>query len=235
MVRGVHEAARLGFKVGIVSNAYWANAEKDATEWLKPFSNLIQGLSISSDLYHYNEKLGPKMRNACAAADKLEIPVGVFTIAQPDVTDAACAVGQLPAGESGVLYRGRAVEKLAARAPQKPWRDFTECPFEDLRDPGRVHVDPLGHLHICQGISMGNLFDAPLKEICNTFDPDSHPITGPLLEGGPSELVRRYGLSHEETYADACHLCYEARRQLRSRFPEILTPDQMYGVPQGEE
>ncbi len=25
-------------------------------------------------------------------------------------------------------------------------------------------------------------------------------------------------------------MCYEARRALRGRFPEILKPDQMYGV-----
>jgi hypothetical protein len=37
-------------------------------------------------------------------------------------------------------------------------------------------------------------------------------------------------VSHEESYADACHLCYQARCALRARFPEILTPDQMYGV-----
>ena len=91
-------------------------------------------------------------------------------------------------------------------------------------------MDPFGNLHICQGISIGNLFRTPLKEICETYHPDSHPIAGPLLEGGPAELVRRYGLSHGAAYADACHLCYEARRALRDRFPEILGPDQMYGA-----
>jgi hypothetical protein len=127
------------------------------------------------------------------------------------------------------MYRGRAAETLAPEARQQPWDQFTACPHEDLREPGRLHVDPFGHLHICQGISVGNLFQRPLKEICETYDPDSHPITGPLLAGGPAELVRRYGLPHQEGYADACHLCYESRRALRERFPEILVPDQMYG------
>jgi len=31
-------------------------------------------------------------------------------------------------------------------------------------------------------------------------------------------------------YADACHLCYQARTTLRERFPQVLNPDQMYGV-----
>jgi hypothetical protein len=131
------------------------------------------------------------------------------------------------------MYRGRAAEKLVPKAARWPWEQFTECPFENLREPGRVHVDPYGNLHICQGISLGNLFNTPLSEICEAYDPKSHPITGPLFEGGPVELVRRYELPHEERYADACHLCCEACRALRERFPEILMPDQMYGVVEG--
>jgi len=29
---------------------------------------------------------------------------------------------------------------------------------------------------------------------------------------------------------DACHLCYRAREFLRPHFPELLGPDEMYGV-----
>jgi hypothetical protein len=46
--------------------------------------------------------------------------------------------------------------------------------------------------------------------------------------------VRRYGLEHEESYADECHLCDRARDALRERFPKELCPDQMYRVV-GEE
>ncbi len=230
LLKGVEEATRQGYQVGIVTNSYWATDVNDAFEWLRPFAGLIRDLSISSDLYHWSEKLGQHAKDACQAAEKLDIPIGVISIAQPEVPDAVSGVGQLPKGESPVMYRGRAAEKLAAQATQRPWEQFTECPYENLREPGRVHVDPFGNLHLCQGISLGNLFQTPLSEICETCDADTHPIVGPLLEGGPVELVRRYGLSHEESYADACHLCYEARRALRERFPEILKPDQMYGV-----
>ena len=230
LLKGIQMAAEMGFQVGVVSNSYWATAEQDAREWLRPFAGRIQDLSVSSDLFHWSEKLSQQAKNARAAAEQLGIPLGIISIAQPEATDSASAVGKLPEGETSVMYRGRAAEKLVGRTPWWPWGQFTECPYEDLREPGRVHVDPLGHVHICQGISLGNLFDKPLSEICETYDPDSHPITGPLLEGGPAELVRRYGLSHRESYADACHLCYETCRALRERFPEILMPDQMYGV-----
>ena len=230
LLRAVQEATQMGFQVGIVSNAYWAVTVEDAQEWLRPFAGLIQELSVSSDLYHYTEPLSCQSRNALQAAHNLDIPIGTISIAQPETTHATLAVGQLPPDESGVMYRGRAVEKLAPRAPWKSWVQFTECPYENLREPGRVHLDPFGNLHICQGISIGNLFLTPLKEICASFKPDAHPITGPLLDGGPAELVSRYALPHGETYADACHLCYTARLELRTRFPHSLLPGQMYGV-----
>jgi hypothetical protein len=77
---------------------------------------------------------------------------------------------------------------------------------------------------------VGNLFRTSLSAICQGYDLETHPVIGPLLAGGPAELVRRYALSPQSGYADACHLCDEARRALRSRFPDCLGPDQMYGV-----
>lgn len=232
LVKGARMAARMGFRVGIVSNAYWATTVEDALAWLRPLAGLIQDLSVSSDLYHWSEKLSQQARDARAAAERLRIPIGTICIAQPEATNAAPATGQLPPGESAVMYRGRAAEKLVARAARHPWEQFTECPHEDLREPGRVHVDSLGNLHICQGIVIGNMLRTPLLKICRTYDPDAHPVTGPLLAGGPAEMVRRYGLAHEELYADACHLCYESRLALRERFPGILAPGQMYGAPE---
>ena len=230
LLAGVRLAKDAGFEVGIVSNSYWATSVEDALEWLRPFAGLIDDLSVSSDEYHYDEKLSRQARHACAAAEQLGIQIGTISIAPPEAADPTLVVGQLPEDDSGVMYRGRAAEKLSGRARQRPWTQFTSCPHEDLREPGRVHVDPLGNLHICQGIVIGNLFQTPLKDICARYDPDEHPITGPLLRGGPIELVKRYGVSHRAAYADACHLCYEARRDLRDRFPEVLAPDQVYGL-----
>jgi MoaA/NifB/PqqE/SkfB family radical SAM enzyme len=231
LVQSVQKAAEMGFQVGIVTNTYWATSRRDALEWLRPFAGLVQDLSISSDLFHYSEKVSRQTENARAAAEELGIPLGVISIAQPEETEAAKASGQLPLGESGIMYRGRAADVLVEKASRHPWQEFKECPYENLRDPGRVHVDPYGNVHICQGISIGNMLQTPLREICENYDPDAHPITGPILRGGPAELVRQHDLGHEEEYADACHLCDDARRKLRDKFMEILMPDQMYGVP----
>ncbi len=219
--RAVVRAKQRGFKVGIVSNAYWANSEDDALEWLRPLAGFIDDLSVSSDDYHHSGEKQNKPETARIAARQLGIPVNFISIAEPDRSSAS--------SDSAVLYRGRAAKLLASQVPPAHWGRFTVCPWENLRSPQRVHVDPFGHIHICQGISMGNLLERPLKQIVSEFRPDEHPIVGPLLEGGPAALVERYGIPHEEGYADHCHLCYETRRALRARFPNELAPDQMYG------
>jgi radical SAM family protein len=230
LLRSARRAAELGFRVGIVTNGYWATDLPDAVEWLRDFSGIVQDLSISCDSFHGDEEQERRAQNARAAAERLGIPADLIRIAGPEASGARTASGQLPPGESAVMYRGRAAQKLAPRVTPQPWTRFTVCPHEDLREPGRVHVDPFGNVHLCQGISLGNMLRTPLAEICARYVPETHPISGPLLRGGPAELVRRYGISHAPGYADACHLCDEARRALRPRFPEILTPDAMYGA-----
>ncbi len=230
LLQSVRAASSMGFKVGIVSNSFWATTIDDAVECLRPFAGLVDDLSISSDIYHWDAALSQQAQNAQAAAQQLDIPLGIISIAQPESADTESAVGQLPAGEGSVMYRGRAAAELADRVPHHPWDQFDTCPFEDLRDPGRVHIDPFGNVHICQGISIGNVFEQSLAGICAAYDPDAHPITGPILAGGPAELTRRYDLPHQAAYADACHLCSQSCAALRSRYPSILTPDQMFGV-----
>ncbi len=228
LVQGVHKASEMGFSVGIVSNAYWATSMRDAIEWLQPFAGRLSDLTVSSDLFHCEKPLGEGPQNAVAAAKWMGIPTGMISVAQPEEAGKESR-GQLE-DASGVMFRGRAAANLAPRVQGHPWSSLNRCAHEDLVDPGRVHLDPLGNLHICQGIIIGNLFQRRLKDICESYRPEEHPICGPLLEGGPVALVEEYSLPHAESYADACHLCYEARLAMRSRFPEILAPDQMYGV-----
>jgi hypothetical protein len=183
---------------------------------------------VSSDLFHGDEILGERPQNALVAAKWLHIPTGMISIDQPEV-DVHQTHGQIE-DRGAVMYRGRAAKMLAEKATSHPWEGFDSCPHEDLRESGRAHLDPLGNIHICHGISIGNVFETPLKEICENYNADAHPICRLLLAGGPAALVTEYNLPHASHYADACHLCYEARTALRERFPQYLKPDQMYGV-----
>lgn len=228
--RGVRRAAEMGFQVGVVSNAYWATSERDAELCLEDLAGCVHSLEMSCDAYHGGEEQARHVENARAAAARLGIPAEVIRIAAPERAGVPHSAGQLRPGESRLMFRGRAAEALARTAPRHLAAEFTECPYEDLREPGRVHVDPHGYVHLCQGVVLGNLFETPLAAIAGSYDPDAHPIAGPLLAGGPAELARRYGHDLHGGWADACHLCYSARRDLRERFPAILAPGEMYGV-----
>jgi hypothetical protein len=228
LLAGVQAAVRLGFQVGVVSNAYWAHSQQDALEWLRPFAGLLEDLSVSSDLFHSDEYLSQQARNAQAAAKALGIPCDVIQIDCPQ--EAEASAGVIPSGKSAVMYRGRAAARLADKAPHQPWSVFDSCPHENLAEPGRLHVDPYGYLHVCQGITIGNVWETSLAEICSGYEPYAHPICGPILRGGPAAFVQEYNLPHQAAYADACHLCYTSRQSLREHFPTLLAPEQVYGL-----
>jgi hypothetical protein len=231
LIEALREAAALGFSRGIVSNCYWATSVEDAIEWLRPVAEIgVDDLSLSSDLFHGEAKMTENARHGVEAAVRLGLPQGVITIEVPEGCDAYAQAGKgEPITGGAVRFRGRAVAKLTAGVPRRPWTEFVECPSEDFVNPGRVHVDAFGHVHTCQGLVMGNLWQQPLTGIVANYDPQAHPIIGPLLAGGPKALVERYDLPHEEAYCDACHLCYLARDQLRPRFPQYLAPATVYG------
>jgi hypothetical protein len=231
LIEALWEAAALGFRRGIVSNCYWATSVEDAVEWLRPIAEIgVDDLSLSSDLFHGEAKLTQAARYGAEAAVRLGLPQDVITIEVPEgcIPYAQAGKGE-PITGGPVRFRGRAAVRLTEGVPRRPWTEFVECPDEDFVNPGRVHVDAFGHVQICQGLVMGNLWQQPLTELVTNYDPQAHPIIGPLLVGGPKALVERYDLPHEETYCDACHLCYLARDQLRLRFPQYLAPATAYG------
>ncbi|MCK4368654.1 MAG: radical SAM protein [Dehalococcoidales bacterium] len=233
MLEGIKMARGMGFQVGVVTNAYFATAEEDIEIWLKPLYKLgIADLSISNDSYHYeDERENPAIR-ARNVARKLNMPVAEIHIEKPLVTKGAGekqAKGEPVIGGSTML-RGRAVEKLIAGLPLRYWQEFTECPYEDLESPKRVHLDPYGNVHLCQGLSMGNAWGKPLSKMVKDYDAGSHPICSPLVRGGPALLAKEYQVEHEDKYVDACHFCYVVRLKLLDRFPQYLTPKQVYGL-----
>ena len=80
MLSGINEAANLGFKVGVVTNSYWATSEEDATLWLSPLVGKIQDLTISSDLFHYSEKVSQQSKYVTRVAERLNIPLGITAL-----------------------------------------------------------------------------------------------------------------------------------------------------------
>jgi len=231
MLKTLREASNLGFRVEILSNSYWATSVEDAAEWLRPISE-VKGvdLTLSSDLYHGESWDTQDVKNAIKAAKSLQMNVGMIAIKNPR-SDVPCPseIEGVRVSPSELMYRGRAYSKLLDNVGKKPWRDFTKCPYEDFTNPKRIHIDPLGYVHVCQGVSIGNAWQKPFSEIIREYEPSKDAFIEPLVRGGPAAIVEKFGLPHDEAYADACHLCYHARLLLREKFPDTLAPDQMYG------
>lgn len=230
MLEGLRIAGEMGLQTGVVTNCYWASSAEDAELWLEPFKKLgIDDLSVSDDAFHSEKGRVSPASIAHTAAKKLGLPVCSICIEDPATADGKNVPGE-PVTGNGALLKGRAAEKLVQGLPLLPSHEFTACNDEELRAPQRVHVDPFGWVHICQGIVIGNLWQTPLSVLEKEYDATKHPICGPLLEGGPAELARKYHIPLEEQYASACHCCYLVRRDIIDSFPEQLAPRQVYGL-----
>ena len=232
LLEGIRFAKNMGFKVGLVTNAYGAISKEDAEIWFKPL--LVEGidcLSISDDSFHFGDVDSPSKRGLLVAK-KLGIPTFPISIQQPYV-DSVKREGRekgSPIIGGGAKFRGRAVEKLIGRLPHRSCGEFIKCPYEDSENPSRVHVDCYGNVQLCQGISMGNMWEYPLSKLVDEYDVDLHPICGPLSKGGPFLLAKKYGSNIEKEYIDECHFCYSIRKKLINRFVKLLTPKQVYGI-----
>lgn len=228
---GLREAKKLGFKTAFITNAYWATSVEDAKEWLKPILEIgVSDVVISDDTFHYGKEEENLAKYARQAAEEFGLPVSKISIEEPKQYMKEKQWRGEPVREGAVLFKGRPAEKLIEGVPRRPWKEFDKCVDEDFSNQKRVHIDPFGYVHVCQGITMGNMKKTPLHVMFEQFNPHTHPICEPILRGGPAELVRTYNVEHEKSYVDECHLCYCTRLKLRKMFPEILAPDQMYGI-----
>ncbi len=231
LVEGIRLARDRGFEVGIVTNGYWATSDEVAENRLRPLAEMgVADLSISDDGFHSDGRDPTPVRTAIDVARRLGMPVNTIAIEEPSLQteDEGHAKGATIIG-GDVVFRGRAADQLTAGLPLSPAASFGQCPFEDLVAPERVHVDTHGNVQFCQGVSIGNLWHTRLAELLAEYRPTSHPICGPLVEGGPARLAEYYGVAPEDGAVTACHLCFRARRALIDRFPSQLAPRQIYG------
>jgi MoaA/NifB/PqqE/SkfB family radical SAM enzyme len=238
LVESVRLAKKMGFRIGIVSNGYWATSEEDAQLWLKPLAEIgLDDLSLSDDEYHRGSAQVSPVQAARAAAESLGMEPSTICIDAPVVTTPEAADGTKgePVIGGGAVFRGRAAEKLTTGLPTRSARTMTCCPHEELKAPKRVHVDSFGNVHICQGLSMGNMWQTPLSELVAHYDYREHPICSALVEGGPSALARGHNVQAADRYVDECHMCYLVRKELLNEHPQFLAPPQVYGIRPGND
>jgi MoaA/NifB/PqqE/SkfB family radical SAM enzyme len=232
LLEGLRMVRAAGFDAGIVTNGYWATSVEDGLHWLRPIRDLgVVDFSVSDDEFHRLDKNDRRAEFARQADQQLGISTGTICIEPPSVSRQAFEDHRgKPVIGGGVLFKGRAAEKLTAGLPLRDSKELTTCPHEDLVSPERVHVDAHGNVHLCQGLIMGNIWETPLAELIRSYEAQKHPIVGPLVRGGPIGLANEQKLAVSDGYVDECHLCYTVRKALLPRFPQYLTPKEAYGL-----
>ena len=226
LLAGVRAVARLGMEPAMVTCGYFATNPVEGELWLRPLVEAgLRRLEVSIDELHGKGEAHNHARNLVTAARAVGLQVAVLSACRPgDATGVAS--GAVP-----ILLRGRAAQECVEGLELRPWDAFDECSDEELESPRRVHIDAYGHVHVCQGLLAGNVWDSSLAQVVGGYDPRSHAVIGPLLEGGPAALFRSWLPGSTARYASACHACYDARRQLRLRLPRHLGPAQVYDEP----
>ncbi len=233
LLEAVRTAHQAGFKVGIVTNAYLSHTPLDAELWLKPLARAgLDFLSISDDSFHYGDREITPARIAREKAHELGISVDSIAISDPtpEAGDKGGDQKGAPVEGGQAMFRGRAADKLTSGLAGTDPRKLTKCPYEDLADPSRVHVDAYGNVHLCQGLLMGNMWKTPLPRLVEQYEVGNHPLCSALDQGGPALLAERLDVDSEPEYVDECHFCFSIRRSLLDRYPEYLAPRQVYGL-----
>lgn len=229
LIESIKLAKKTGFKVGIVTNGYGAVSYSDALIWLAPLAKLqIDSLNISNDVFHYEEPNSPASF-AFAAAQDLGIPASAISIEKPQKAGSCNNEKGKPIVGGKLMFRGRAAEKLTKDLPETNKEDLQTCPYEELVSPKRVHIDCYGHIHLCQGLTMGNMNTKPLSKLILEYNYNLHPICNYLQNGGPHLLAKQYNIDIKDKCVDECHYCYLIRSNLINKFPQYLTPKQVYG------
>jgi hypothetical protein len=214
LLRLMRRGAELGLGVSALTNAYWATSREETQRRIAELMAAgMSSLGISTDQWH-----------------RMHVPLERVELLLEVCEKAGLQASRMETAIEGVLFRGRAAERLAPGRPKKPAEELTRCPHEQLAAPARMHLDCYGRLHLCQGLAIGGRGPA---DAVRGDHPASHPIVRLLLDGGPYALARfaaEHGFEIEPGYVDACNLCYRAREFLRSRYPDLLGPDEMYGA-----
>jgi hypothetical protein len=210
----MRRGSALGLGVSALTNAFWVTSRTEVEARLRELMAAgLSSLGVSTDQWH-----------------RQHVPVARIDLLLEICAAVGLQASRMETTPEGVMFRGRAAERLAPGRPTKPAEELATCPHEQLGAPSRIHLDCYGRLHLCQGLNIGPGGPA---EAVGGYDPSTHPIVRLLLDGGPYALGRfatSRGFEMAAGYVDACHLCYRAREFLRPHFPELLGPDEMYGV-----
>lgn len=245
-VKVVREARAMGVpSIWVFSNAYWAVTRAGASRGLaRPREAGMTRLCLSADSFHQSFVPVGRVRHAMAVARDvgLEVVLDVRSLGPPQEDNASNRITRRVLEEPDDLehvevwqgqprFIGRAADELLPQSVQRAGIPGGSCPGPwaggTWENPAGVDVDLYGEVTLCPGISLGNAKKRPFGSILAEYQPRLHPIIRELAAGGPAslaEMAKHRGYTPRAGYVRECHLCYDVRKFLRSRYPSRLAP-----------
>ena len=232
--------------IGLPTNGYWGKNESTAKNYtIKLKKAGLNSIGFSVDAFHQEFIPLDDVKKAVRACHNAGIEIiylisqnlggteakNIFNEKTKEITESLSdEFDYCQLISSDLQVRGRAVNQLSQYFSMETIPS-DKCLIFKLP---MFMIDPNGWVfhQLCHGITIGNAKKKSLSEIISEFSYRKHPIIGNVVaKGGPKNLLDiaiEKGYKPEEGYADKCHLCSCTRNYLRSLYPNILEPSNLY-------
>lgn len=243
----ISECGRLLFpEIWLFTNGFWAHDMPKARAIVERLRSLgLTKMFTSIDFFHQSYVPIESVKNAIEAAleSSLEVSIDARFIGEPDEENEfnsatrSCLeflgnlLSEVEVVKAQPMFVGRAAESLVKHVKMKPLSEILneKCPGAwaggTLGSPFGVDVDELGFVTICPGLSIGNTREVSLGKIIREYNHRDFAVIAALHDDrmeGLMNLASKNGFVPKEAYINQCHFCYEARKFLRSVFPEAF-------------
>ena len=235
--------------IGISTNAFWATNSAIAREKVEALKALgVDGIAVSCDAFHQAYLSVEYPARAVRAIEAAEMKVHSYligTLLKEDQLEAGKKNAltrellRLAKGDSEIpvaLPENRPLGKVGNWVQNRNHRRVKACselscclgkctPF----NPAMIWLDPYGNVLICYGLKIGNVYKQDLSEILENYNPEAHPVTRILANETPDKLAAlAYEAGLPNTFYDSCDACYQLRKGLKEKHPEVIGPDEHF-------
>ncbi len=217
------EAARLGLRVKVVTNAFWAADAGATRRRLAPLVEAgLRVLEITADAFHQAHVPFDSVRTAVLVANEAGIEVhlaAVVTRSSPKLADVLDRLGPAVRIDKRAEFPCLPVGRAGVQVPREELllkEGWPQGRCDLLRIPA---IDPTGIAYACCGVAgfipplaLGRPLETPLAVLLERATDE--PLVLALSLDGPGRLARHLTESGEAkrvgtAFVHPCHLCHE--------------------------
>jgi molybdenum cofactor biosynthesis enzyme MoaA len=238
------KAKALGIpKIELITNGSWGSDKRQFQELAIELKNAgVNEVSISVDAFHIQHIPLRFPRTAGLASLAAGIKLVVWNVTIVEDKNAKNQFDQetkkilrtleptgIEAHFNKIFPQGRARTSLRQFFPKQNLEG--SCPQAEIAliNPNCITMDPRGWASTCWSLSIGNAKKTPLSALITNYNWKNHPVTQTLVESGPEGLLKLPETSNftfnPDIYIDKCHLCWDIRKFLKHKYPEMFVQE----------